>query len=150
MNNTRLFTNYLNKLEKLNKTIPSSSSDEKIKGKEAEYVNKLMIYLSKDFDRFKSILDSIEFDNFSHRFSQLLEGYKGRNTGYLRHNDYRKLQIENLVLFQRIQRNTWKKLNPFYWLGKLFEWILQIPYNIVSEMGFDPNKFIETTWGKFF
>ncbi|MCK0538471.1 hypothetical protein [Alcanivorax quisquiliarum] len=53
-------------------------------------------------------------------------------------------------LEEKIRLEFWRIINPAYWLGRILEMVLRIPFWLLSKTGFDVTKIEDHFLGKFF
>lgn len=148
----QFFNNYLDKLNEYLELVPSIL-DDNLTDEQVIEVKELEKYLTINFDRFNEKMTQLGVDDFPHDTAPLLgkttwkDGWN-RSIYYLSSEAYEQLLLNRDRFTSILKNRLWLLIDPEYFLKTLIKFILKMPYRTISAMGFDPEKFIETFWGK--
>lgn len=60
-------------------------------------------------------------------------------------------QIDQAIgILERDQRGAWlRTFNPFFWLGRVFDWIAELPFLLLGRLGFNQDRIEASFVGRF-
>lgn len=153
MNDIDFYDTYINKLKEYKDMYDTHAETPNFASAIEDQVETIR-YLTTNFDKFKEILHKVDFGGFPYAVDEMLNQdnygsiFGPRRNLYLDSQNFRRLLIGRDTYVERLRKLAKRRRNPLFWIERSLVFILSIPRKIIQGMGFNPDKFIDTFWGK--